>query len=195
MLKVGITGGMGTGKSTVCKVFQTLGIATYDADQEAKALYTTHSELKQKVSERFGETLYVNGVFQKSVLAQIVFHDAEALQDLNALVHPIVLEASEAWFQNQKGAYAIKEAALLIESGGYKKMDQLILVKASLEERIERIKKRDQATEQQIMDRINKQMPEAEKASYANFVIQNGSQDALINQVLEIHNKMIALCD
>ena len=102
MLKIGITGGMGTGKSTVCKVFKVLGIATYDADFEAKALYTTNEELKRKVTNRFGEDLYKDGVFQKKVLADIVFNDSEALADLNALVHPIVIEEGERWFENQK---------------------------------------------------------------------------------------------
>lgn len=195
MLKVGITGGIGTGKSTVCRIFNVLGIPTYDADKEAKELYNTNPDLKKWVKSRFGEALFENGVFQKSKLAEIVFNDAKALKELNEKVHPIVIAAGTAWFDKQNTNYAIKEAALLIESGGYRTLDKLILVKTPLQERIHRLKKRDKSTEQQIMNRINKQMPEAEKEQYADFVINNDSTDFLIDQVLKIHKKITTLCD
>lgn len=195
MLKVGITGGIGTGKSTVCKIFNSLGIPTYDADHEAKELYTTHDELKNWVQNRFGEALYEQGVFQKSKLAEIVFNDKQALQELNEKVHPIIIAEGEKWFEHQKTDYAIKEAALLIESGGYKKLDQLILVKTNLPERIERLKKRDSSTEEQILNRINKQMPEIEKEQFADFIITNNDGDFLIEQVLTIHKKLKAICE
>ena len=193
MLKIGITGGIGTGKSTVCRVFNVLGIPTFDADREAKALYDTNPFLKKEVIARFGEQLYHNGIFQRQELAKIVFNDAQALADLNALVHPLVIEQGDEWFVNQQTPYAIKEAALLIESGGYKKLDKLILVQASLEERIERIRKRDNKSEEEIMKRVEKQMLEEEKVQYADYIIRNDKNDFLINQVLDIHSKISSL--
>lgn len=195
MLKIGITGGIGTGKSTVCRIFNVLGMPTYDADQEAKELYNSNPALKAWVKSRFGEALYEKDVFQKSKLAEIVFNNAQALKELNKKVHPIIIAAGNNWFAEQQKDYAIKEAALLIESGGYKELDKLILVKTPLVERIKRIKKRDNSTEDQITNRINKQMPEDEKEAFADFVINNDSNDLLIDQVLVIHEKIKALCD
>lgn len=190
MLKVGITGGIGTGKSTVCRVFNVLGIPTFDADIEAKALYDSNVELQTKVIDRYGEHLYLNGVFQKQELAKIVFNDAQALKDLNAMVHPLVIAQSVEWFNNQSTAYAIKEAALLIESGGHNTVDKLILVQAPLDERLERVQTRDKLSKNEVLKRIKRQMAEDEKALYADYIIKNGDQDSLINQVLEIHSKL-----
>ncbi len=195
MLKVGITGGIGTGKSTVCKIFATLGIPTYDADKQAKELYDTNDLLRQKVIDRFGEGVYENGVFQRQKMAAIVFADADALQDLNAMVHPLILAQGEKWFAQQKTPYAIKEAALLIESGGHKKLDKLIVVQTSLPERIARLKNRDNTTQAAIMNRIEKQLPEDEKATYADYIIHSNAHDFLIEQVLHIHTQLLQLCD
>ncbi len=195
MLKIGITGGIGTGKSTVCKVFNVLGIPTFDADREAKSLYDTNAWLKEQVIDRFGGHIYVDGQFQKQEMAKIVFNNQQALRDLNAMVHPLVIQQGEEWFANQQTPYAIKEAALLIESGGDKKMDGLILVQAPIEERISRIKSRDQKSEEEIKKRMDKQMSEGEKVQYADYIIQNGPKDFLIDQVLKIHSKVISLCD
>ncbi len=193
MLKVGITGGMGTGKSTVCRIFSVLGIPTFDADKEAKELYNINAILKTQVIERFGQSVYENDIFQKQKMAQIVFNDVAALKDLNTIVHPLVISQGEDWFKNQTSHYAIKEAALLIESGGYKTMDKIIVVQTSLENRLGRLKKRDNRTEEEIKKRIEKQMPEEEKETYADFIIRNNNEDKLIEQVLEVHNKLLAL--
>lgn len=190
MLKVGITGGMGTGKSTVCKIFNVLGIPTFDADREAKELYSTDEILKQKVLSRFGADIYLGGVFQKHVLANYVFNDEKALADLNALVHPLVIAQGEEWFGKQTAPYAIKEAALLIESGGYNNLDKLILVKTSMEERLERLEKRDGVGRDELKKRIEKQMPEDEKEAYADYIIDNDSNDKIIDQVLHIHSQI-----
>jgi dephospho-CoA kinase len=193
MQKIGITGGIGTGKSTVCKIFTSLGIPTFDADKEAKALYDKDEELKADIISRFGDSIYKNGKFQKSQLAKIVFNNETALKDLNELVHPKVIAQGEVWFALQKAPYAIKEAALLIESGGYKKLDKLIVVKAPLAQRIARVKNRDGLSQNEIEKRINRQWPESKKESFADYKIKNGEDDFLIPQVLEIHEKIIAL--
>jgi len=193
MQKIGITGGIGTGKSTVCKIFATLGIPTFDADKEAKALYDSDEELKADIMNRFGKAIYKNGRFQKQELAKIVFNNQNDLQDLNALVHPKIIAQGENWFFQQKTPYAIKEAALLIESGGYKNLDKIIVVKAPLNQRIARVKKRDGLSQKEIEKRIDRQWPETKKESFADYIINNGNSDFLIPQVLEIHKKIKAL--
>jgi dephospho-CoA kinase len=193
MLKVGITGGIGTGKSTVCMIFNALRVPTFNADIKAKELYNTNAELRSNIKNRFGESMYEAGLFQKNRLAEIVFNDAEALKDLNSIVHPLVLQQSENWFSSQNTQYAIKEAALLIESGSYKKMDKIILVQASKEVRIERILRRDNTTHEEVEKRMQKQLPEKEKEKFADYLIQNNADDFLIEQVMDIHKKILAL--
>jgi dephospho-CoA kinase len=193
MLKVGITGGIGTGKSTVCMIFNALRVPTFNADIKAKELYNTNAELRSNIKNRFGESMYEAGLFQKNRLAEIVFNDAEALKDLNSIVHPLVLQQSENWFSSQNTQYAIKEAALLIESGSYKKMDKIILVQASKEVRIERILRRDNTTHEEVEKRMQKQLPEKEKEKFADYLIQNNADDFLIEQVMDIHKKILTL--
>ena len=193
MQKIGITGGIGTGKSTVCKIFATLSIPTFDADKEAKALYDSDEELKADIMNRFGQAIYKKGRFQKQELAKIVFNNQNDLQDLNALVHPKIIAQGENWFFQQKTPYAIKEAALLLESGGYKNLDKIIVVKAPLNQRIARVKKRDGLSQKEIEKRIDRQWPETKKENFADYIINNGNSDFLIPQVLEIHKKIKAL--
>lgn len=195
MLRVGITGGIGTGKSTVCNIFKCLRIPTFDADREAKKLYDTNKQVKEKVLERFGNSLYQQGVFQPKQLAAIVFQDTNALRDLNDIIHPVVIQESDRWFDAQTSPYAVKEAALLIESGGHTHLDKIILVQAPLEERVQRIILRDNTDAAAVKKRIDKQMPEAEKVAFADFIIHNGQDDFLIEQVKAIHQKILSLCE
>ncbi len=191
MLKIGITGGIGTGKSTVCSIFKLLNVPVFNADVEAKKLYTQRTDLKEIILKEFGANIYEGTTFYKERLAQVVFSNKEKLQRLNELIHPMVQEQSEQWFHAQDAPYAIKEAALMIESGSHKHLDQLILVQSPLALRIERVAARDLKSKSEIEQRINNQMPEAEKEQYAQHIIYNNNEQALIPQVMALHNKLM----
>ncbi|MCS7019792.1 MAG: dephospho-CoA kinase [Cytophagales bacterium] len=196
MLKVGVTGGIGSGKSTVCRIFMVLGIPVYDADSRAKWLQTHDPLLKSQIIQHFGAHAYLpDGSLNRTYLAEQVFSHAERLQLLNSLVHPRVAEDSAQWLALQQAAgkpYAIKEAALMIESGSYKQLDLLIVVTAPEEVRIQRILQRDpQRSREQITAIISKQMPENEKIKFADFVICNDGNQMLIPQVMNVHQQLI----
>jgi dephospho-CoA kinase len=190
MIKVGITGGIGSGKSTICGIFQTLGIPVYFADAEAKELYDKDEELKLSIKIHFGETVYSNEKFDRKKMAEIVFQDENKLKLLNQLVHPRIKLLGEKWFESQKTNYAIKEAALLIESGNYKQLDKIILVKSPLALRQKRIMHRDFMSIDEVNRRIEKQSSDEEKEKYADYIINNDEEQALIPQVLRIHNEL-----
>lgn len=194
MIKVGITGGIGTGKSTVCKIFANLGIPVYDADTEAKRIMNTHPLVHQKLVEQFGNEAFLDGVLNRAFIAKQVFSNESNLQFINQLVHPLVGEDFEQWTKKQAELGAkivLKEAALLIESNSYQSLDYLILVTSPIDLRIERIKKRDsQRTENEIRAIIDKQLSDAEKIKFADFVILNDEQNLLIPQVLSIFKKL-----
>ena len=189
MLKVGITGGIGSGKTTVCKVFETLGIPIYYADDRAKFLMNTDEFLVTEITKLFGEQAYLSkGELNRPHLASIAFSDKNILQKLNALVHPVVHQDSENWFLEQKNVpYVLKEAALHFETGGYKMLDKMITVFAPKEMRIERVMKRDNRTVEEVEARINNQMPDSEKVRLADFVIYNDGSQSLIQQIYRIH--------
>jgi dephospho-CoA kinase len=191
MLKIGITGGMGSGKTTVCKIFQCLNIPVYDADFEAKQLYHTDEQLREEIILNFGTDILLNHQINHRLLAAKIFDHPEKRQILNALVHPRVKAHSAAWFKNQEGPYAIKEAALLIESGGHLQLDSLIFVQASKETRIQRVLKRNPSwTVEEIQQRMNAQMNEDEKKSFCQFEIINEDPHLLIPQVMRIHQQL-----
>ena len=194
MIKIGITGGIGTGKSTVCKLFASLGIPIYDADTEAKKIMNIHPLVHQKLVEQFGNEAFLGGVLNRAFISKQVFNNEANLQFINQLVHPLVGEDFEQWTNKQAELGAkmvLKEAALLIESNSHKTLDYLILVTSPLELRIERIKKRDtQRTESEIRAIIDKQLPDSEKKKFADFVILNDEQNLLIPQVLSIFKKL-----
>lgn len=194
-LRVGVTGGMGSGKSMVCKMLHTLGAPVYDADTWAKWLLHLDENIKKGVIDIFGPEAYdAQGAYQRAWIAGIVFQDAAKLAALNALVHPAVEQHSRAWHEDwaRKGAaYTVKEAALMIESGSYRHLDFLIVVAAPEELRVQRVCRRDQLTEAQVRARINKQMPESEKIKLADFVIHNDGKQMLIPQVWVAHQQIL----
>ncbi len=189
MLKVGITGGMGSGKTTVCKIFETLGIPVYYADDKAKYLMINKPELRLKIIAIFGSNAYQkNGDLNRKYISNIAFKAPEKLKMLNEAVHPAVKSDGEIWHKSQKNApYTLKEAALLFESGSYKKLDKIITVIAPLEIRITRILERDKTTREAILARIENQLPDEEKVAQSDFVIYNDGKQGLIEQVLTIH--------
>jgi dephospho-CoA kinase len=192
-LQIGITGGIGSGKTTVCKIFETLEIPVYYADERAKWLMANDPELKQAIKDTFGTNTYdADGNLDRQHLASIVFNDPDKLQQLNALVHPAVARDSEAWNEQQSGEpYTLREAALIYEAGIDQQLDYVIVVTAPVETRIQRVVQRDQTTREAVESRMNKQMPEKEKVKRADFVIYNDGERALIPQVLAIHRELL----
>jgi dephospho-CoA kinase len=194
-LQVGITGGIGTGKSTVCKVFSTLGIPVYEADTRAKWLLDNHLSIKEELMEAFGEASYKNGKYNREYLATIVFNDTSQTQRINAIVHPKVFEDYLTWAEkNKQATYLLREAAILFESGSAGLCDKIIVVSSPLDLRISRIRERDTfRSVQEIKAIMDKQMPEAEKIEKADFVIENDEKTLLLPQVLAIHQQLLTL--
>jgi len=193
MLKIGLTGGIGSGKSTVAKVFEVLGIPVYYADDAAKKLMNEDAALKQKIKLQFGESVYDNEQLNKKALADIVFNDPEKLALLNALVHPATLKDVESWMQSQSSPYIIKEAALIFESGAHQNLDYVIGITAPAPLRIQRTMQRDGITREAVVARMDKQMDDTIKMKLCDFVITNDEQEMLLPQVLALHDKLLSL--
>ena len=194
MLKIGITGGIGSGKTTVCKIFELLRVPVFYADDEAKKLMNDDFNVKNQIETLFGSESYLDsGILNRKHIAQIVFHDKTKLEALNAIVHPAVFNAMDIWSSKQKTKYVLKEAALLFESKSYLKNDYNILVNCDLGLRIERVSKRDLLSYQEIKARIDAQFPEDEKQKLANFMIFNTEQQFLIPQVIKLHQHFLNL--
>jgi dephospho-CoA kinase len=191
MLSVGITGGIGSGKSTVCQVFETLGIPVLYADNIAKQLMENDDSLKVAISNLLGAEAYTGKQLNKTYIANIVFHDKNKLAQLNAITHPAVIAYGEDWMKCQKTAYVLKEAALFFESGSNKNMDVMIGVSAPLHLRIERTMHRDAISKEDVMVRISKQMDDAAKMKLCDYVIINDEKTSIIDQVIAIHNKLV----
>lgn len=194
MLKIGITGGIGSGKTIICKVFETLGVPVFYADVVAKDIMVKDPVLVAGVKDTFGEESYTaDGKLQNKYIAGIVFNDEAQLAKLNALVHPATFRAFDHWLAQlpQHTPYILKEAALLFESSSYKTCDQSLLVLAPMETRIQRVMKRDQVTEEQVRARMDKQLSDEEKLKMADFTILNNETDSLITQVLQLHQQFL----
>lgn len=192
MLRVGITGGIGSGKSTVCHIFALLGIPIYDADSQAKRLMEHDPTLRTQIEALLGHEAYLSsGPLNRPWIAERVFGYPELLQQLNALVHPAVGRHSDEWHHQQTNVpYTLYEAALLFESGGYRKMNRMITVTAPLELRIQRVMARDHTERAAVEARIARQMPEEDKVAQSDMVIHNDGQQSLIQQVLDIHRRL-----
>ena len=194
MMKVGITGGIGSGKSTVCRIFEILDVPIYYSDIRAKKLMVENEELIEDVKKLLGDKSYnEDQTLNRAFIAQKVFNDDQLLKKLNKLVHPRVWEDADRWYsaQDPNTQYVLNEAALLFETGSYKKFDKIILVTAPKKVRIERVMKRDSTTQNEVESRINKQLKDHIKIPLSNFVIKNNNNLNLISQVLKIHNEII----
>ena len=195
MLKIGITGGIGVGKTIVCRLFEVLGIPVYDADTRAKWVMQYDPALKQELQTTFGEETYTSeGNLNRAYLASVVFNNHERLEKLNALVHPHVGLDFERWAAaNADAPYLIKEAALMFESESWRQMDEIIVVTAPLDVRLKRLLKRDtHRTEADIKAIIGKQLSEEEKIARAQHVVYNDDQQLLIPQVLTLHEQFLS---
>lgn len=188
MLQIGVTGGIGSGKSTVCKIFQSLGVPVYDADRRAKKLMLENVQLVDAIKSEFGNDSYLaSGAINRDYLAKVAFADPEKVKKLNALVHPVVADDYSKWVSDQTANYVVKEAALLIESASYLQLDKLIVVTAPTQLRIARIKSRDSFRSQQEIEAIiANQLSDEERESKADFIIKNDESELLIEQVLEL---------
>jgi dephospho-CoA kinase len=194
-LKIGITGGIGSGKTTVCKVFELLGTPVFYADAAAKEVMHTDAELMNGIIQAFGVKAFSDeGILNRKYIADLVFNDKKALEMLNALVHPAVFRAFDTWLLKYKDRpYVLKEAALLFESGSYKMCTHSILVKAPEELKIKRVMERDQISESQVRLRMARQFSDQEKEEMADHVILNDEKVLLIPQVLRLHESFISM--
>ena len=192
-LLVGITGGIGAGKSTVAKVFAILSIPIYYADDRAKWLMGNDEGLKERIIQAFGATSYTDqGTLNRSFLAEKVFSDPINTEIINGLVHPAVAEDFRRWTEQQRTPYVLKEAALLFESGSYKELDRVINVSSPLKVRVARVLMRDpHRSLEQVNAIIDKQLPDEDKNELADFVIKNTDSQMIIPQVLSIHEKLL----
>lgn len=193
MLSVGITGGIGSGKSTACRIFELLGIPVFYADEAARRLMDEDPDLRAAISRLLGPDVYENDILDRKKVSASVFGDPERLQALNALVHPAARKAANDWAKRQTTPYTLKEAAIFFESGTAADMDLMIGVSAPKELRISRAMDRSGLSREQVLARMSEQMDEEEKMSRCQFVIINDDQQALIPQVLGLHQKLLAL--
>lgn len=196
MLKVGITGGIGSGKTTVCQLFELYGVPVFYADERAKLLMHTDPILIDGIKEAFGKSVYLkDGYLDRKKLAAIVFNDAKQLERLNSLVHPAVFKDFDSWSSQQKSPYVLKEAAILFESGSDIDCSFTILVTSPPEIRISRVMSRDKISDDEVKKRMDKQMSDEKKRELADFIIRNDEQQLLIPQVIDLHHKLLELSE
>lgn len=192
MLKVGLTGGIGSGKSYVSRIFKTLGISVYDSDHEAKRLMEENQDLRMRIIDIFGNSTFSNGHLDRKYISDQVFADKMLLSRLNEIVHPAVHNDFLIWSEVQEERfYIMKEAAILFETGGFKLLDLNILVIADEQTRINRVVNRDNVSEENVRERMNNQMSDEEKMKYADFVIYNNNDSMILQQIVDLHHQFL----
>jgi dephospho-CoA kinase len=190
-LRIGLTGGIGSGKSVIARIFRILGIPVYDADLAARRLMETDETLIKDIQKVFGAEIYSEGKLNRKLLASQVFKDESKLDTLNKLVHPAVLKDYNEWEQKQKAPYSIREAAILFESGNWQQLDHVILVDAPEDLRIRRVIQRDNRSEKEVREIISRQWTSEKKKELAWRLIRNDDSELVIPQVLQIHNQLL----
>ncbi len=191
MIRIGLTGGIGSGKSTVARVFEVLGIPVYYADEATRQLMNTDAALKKEIISNFGEESYSNGQLNRPYIASIVFNNKEKLELLNALTHPATIRHANDWMQQQTTPYVIKEAALIFESGSAENLDYVIGVSAPKPLRIQRVMERDHISAEEVQKRMSRQLSEDMKMKLCDFVLVNNEQELLTPQVLALHEQLL----
>ena len=191
MILVGLTGGIGSGKSTVINYFKELGITCYQADDEAKKLMNSDKGLIKKIKNSFGDSIYINSKLDRKKLSAIVFTDKQKLELLNSIVHPYVNRHFENYCKGLEDIYIIKEVAIIFEIGTQNKFDKIILVRAPKEDRVKRIINRDKCNRQDAVNRINNQIADDDKIDQCDFIIDNINLEEISNKVLKIHNSIL----
>lgn len=197
MKKIGITGGIGSGKTTVCKIFESLDIPVYYADKEAKKIMASNLSVKKQIKDLIGEeAFFKNGKPDRNYIASKIFTDKELLAKINEIVHPAVQLDADRWFEMMKNEniskYCLKEAALMVETGSYKSLHAMIVVTCPEDIRIHRVMKRDKLKFEDVMRKVRNQIPEEDKVKLADFVIVNDGKTSLIPQVWAIHHKLMS---
>lgn len=191
MIRVGLTGGIGSGKSTVARVFEVLGIPVYYADEATRQLMNTDEALKKEIISNFGEESYSNGQLNRPFIASIVFSNKEKLDLLNAITHPATIRHANEWMQQQIAPYVIKEAALIFESGSAENLDYVIGVSAPKPLRIRRVMERDRISSEEVQKRMSRQLSEDMKMKLCDFVLVNNELELLTPQVLALHEQLL----
>jgi dephospho-CoA kinase len=194
VLKIGITGGIGSGKTTVCSIFNSLGTPVYSADERARILTETNSEIREQIISLFGRESYIISGYNRKYIAGLVFNNDRLLSELNDIVHPYVSRDFINWMsQYPNSTYVIEEAAILFESGANKKMDYIIFVDSPLELRVKRIIKRDKSSRKDVLNKIKHQWPADKIRQLADWNIINNNKQLILPQILDIHNRLIKL--
>ncbi len=191
MMLVGLTGGIGSGKTTVAKMFVDLGVPVFIADVEAKKLMRSSKVIKRKLMQLFGEDTYIDGMLNKPLIASKIFNDKEMLQKMNAIIHPKVGKRFKKWALKQNAPYIISEVAIIFENNTQKNYDCIITVIASEEERMKRIIKRDSTSEKKIKAIMNNQWDDTDKIKHSDYVIYNTSLEETHKQVQKLHEKLV----
>jgi dephospho-CoA kinase len=191
-LKLGVTGGFGSGKTTICRVFTVLGIPVFSADEEARTIQNCNNEIRDKINLLAGKDLYTSGILDRPELARLIFNDKALLEKVNTLIHPVVFRNFEKWVSEQDTPYAILEAAILFESGASRFMDKILTVVTPLEERIERLVRGNRFTREQVLERIKNQIDDESRMKKSDFVIFNSENDMIIPVILGVHEEILS---
>jgi len=194
-LKLGITGGIGSGKTSVCRVFSILGIPVFSADPVAREIMDNDDQVIKQINIITGRDMYEKGELDRQALAALIFNDTSLLEKVNTLVHPVVFDYFKKWRLEQEAPYVIMEAAILFESGASKLVDRIASVVAPVEERVARVIKRNRLTREQVLERIRNQMDDEERIKLSDYVIYNSESDMIIPAVLKIHEDLAAVAN
>jgi len=189
--KLGVTGGIGSGKTTVCRVFGVLGVPVFSADAEAREVMDIDTGIILRINTIAGKNLYENGSLDRTELARLIFNNERLLEKINALVHPVVFSRFREWEKKQDAPYVIMEAAILFESGASKIVDRILTVIAPMEERVNRVIHRSNLTREQVLERMRNQMDDNQRIEGSNYVINNSENDMIIPEILRIHEDIM----
>lgn len=190
-MKLGVTGGIGSGKTSVCRVFNILGIPVFSADPEAREIMDNDKGIIRRINSIAGKDLYINGSLDRMELAALIFNDNTLLEKVNSLVHPVVFDHFKRWEMDQTAPYVIMEAAILFESGASKLVDRITTVVAPIEERVERVIHRNSLSREQILERMRNQMDDNSRIKLSDYVIHNSETDMIIPAILKIHEDIL----
>jgi dephospho-CoA kinase len=191
VFKLGVTGGIGSGKTSVCRVFNVLGIPVFSSDPEARKIMESDTSIMRRINTIAGRNLYINGALDTRELATLIFNDDTLLKKVNSLVHPIVFDHFLKWAEKQTAPYVIMEAAILHESGASKLVNRVAAIVTPLEERVSRVIKRNDLKREQVIDRIRNQMDDEERIKLSDYVIHNSENDMIIPVILKLHEELL----
>lgn len=191
ILKLGVTGGIGSGKTSVCRVFSVLGIPVFSADNEAREVMDIDTSIMLRINTIAGKNLYSSGNLDRSELAKLIFNNSRLLEKVNSLIHPVVFSRFREWVKRQDAPYVIMEAAILFESGADKIVDRIMTVVAPVEQRIERVIRRNMLTSDQVMERMRNQLDDEIRIQRSDYVVRNSENDMIIPAILKIHGELL----